>query len=98
MKTASWLTEHPDGVVITLRATPRGKRTEIIGVVDGALRIRVQAPPVDGKANKVLIKFLAKQLGCPSSAISIVGGQTARHKRLHIAGISASELRTTLAL
>jgi uncharacterized protein (TIGR00251 family) len=96
MTETPWLTEHPDGVVITVRATPRGKRTEIIGVIDGALRIRVQAPPVDGKANKVLIKFLSRQLGCPASAISLIGGATARHKRLHIRNITATQLRAAL--
>jgi uncharacterized protein (TIGR00251 family) len=98
MTSTPWLTEHPDGVVITIRATPRAKHTEVVGVVEAALRVRVQAPPVDGKANKVLSKFLAKHLGVPNSAISIVGGQTARNKRVHIAGVNASHVYAALQL
>jgi uncharacterized protein (TIGR00251 family) len=80
-----------DGAQLVVRLTPRASRTGIDGI--GAdesgrafLQIRLDAPPVDGAANKALIAYLAKALGVRKSAISITSGETARLKRLHIAG------------
>jgi uncharacterized protein (TIGR00251 family) len=82
-------------VDIRVRVTPRAGRDEVVGVdADGALRIRVAAAPVDGEANRVLVRTLAKQLGVPPSALQIVAGAAGRTKRLRIHGIDAGTLRS----
>ncbi len=79
-----------EGVVVALRVTPRSVRDAIEGVDDeGALRVRVTAAPADGAANKAVIKLLAKALGVPKSALTLVAGASSRHKRLRIEGMSA---------
>ena len=71
-------------VTITVKVTPRAKRTEIVGYQGGVLRVRLTEPPLEGKANKALIKFLAAELGVSASRISIVKGATSRTKVLEV--------------
>lgn len=83
-----------NGLLITLRLTPKGGRDALEGVVmdtDGrpALKARVSAPPVDGAANKALVKLLAKSLGVPKSRVIFTSGETARVKRILVEGDSA---------
>ena len=61
---------------------PKSSKNEIVGLHDGTLKVKLTAPPVDGAANKLCIKFLAKQLGTAKSNIDIVSGETGRHKQL----------------
>ena len=86
----SWLREDGDGVVLTLHIQPGAKRTEVAGTHGEALKIRLAAPPVDGKANEALIAFIAKTLGVPKSTVALVSGQTSRAKRVQVAGIDAA--------
>jgi uncharacterized protein (TIGR00251 family) len=83
-----------DGVRLLLRVTPGARRPGIGGTFalpDGrALELRVAAPAVDGKANAAVIAALAEALGVPRRAVTIVGGATARLKRVHIAGDPAA--------
>lgn len=77
------------GAALTIRVTPRAKKTEISGFRgDGTLRIRVSAPPVDGKANAALIKFLAKILGVRKSRIEIVAGEKSLDKIVSVLDLS----------
>lgn len=82
---------------LTVEVRPRAARDEILSGPDGALRIRVTAPPVGGAANEAVRDVLAEALGCPRSAIEIVRGQNARTKLVRIAGMSPEELRARLA-
>ncbi|MBI4419393.1 MAG: DUF167 domain-containing protein [Gemmatimonadetes bacterium] len=68
---------------------PRAARTEIAGRHGGSIKIRVAAPPVDGAANKELIRFLAERLDLPRSAVRVAGGHTGRGKRVVIEGLDA---------
>ena len=84
----------PGGLLVTLRLTPKGGRDRLEGVVldsdeRPALKARVSAPPVDGAANKALVKLLAKSLGVPKSAVTFHSGETARIKRILVAGDGA---------
>ena len=84
-----------DGVVLTIRLTPRGGRDALEGVehlADGraVLKARVRAAPTEGEANAALITLVAKALGLPKSAVSLVAGGTARLKTLHAAGEGAA--------
>ena len=92
----SWLEERDGSVSITLRVVPRAARDGIAGVMGGeALNVRIQAPPVEGKANAYLVKFLSKQWKIPRANIEILSGETGRNKRLRISNPSA-ELLTML--
>lgn len=82
-----WLERLEGGVRIRVRVQPRASRTEIVGEHDGALRIRVAAPPVDGEANAELVRFLAKKLGVAKSRVRIVAGETGRMKTVEVDGI-----------
>lgn len=92
------MNETSDGVEIRVRAVPRASKNKIQGIHDGALKIRLTTPPVDGKANQALIKFLSKTLKISKSQITLAQGETSRHKTLQIHGISAKDLRTRLKL
>lgn len=85
----SWLREDGDGVVLTLHIQPGAKRTECAGLHGEALKIRLAAPPVDGRANEALIVFLARALDVPKARLELVCGHSARAKRVRVAGIGA---------
>ena len=69
---------------VAVKVTPRAKEDKIIGLKDGILRVRLVAPPVEGKANKALVEFLADAWGVPKSSINIIRGETSREKTLEI--------------
>ena len=75
-----------------VRLQPRASRTEIVGVLGGALRVRVHAPPVDGAANDALIAFLADQLAVPRRGIRIVTGATSRMKTVEVEGVMPDDV------
>lgn len=82
---SDWFRVATDGrITLTLHIQPGAKKTEIAGLHGDALKIRLAAPPVDGKANEALIRFLAETLGIARSAICLKSGQTARRKVLEI--------------
>lgn len=93
-----WMNESPDGLDIRIKAIPRATKNEIQGVHDGALKIRLTTPPVDGKANQALIKFLSKQLKISKARIQLIQGETSRHKTLRIDGITKQQLCSALKL
>lgn len=84
-------------VRIPVRVQPRASRTELAGEHDGALRVRVAAPPVQGEANAELVKFLAKRLGVPKSAVRVVSGGTGRNKLLEVDGVDVGSVGRLLA-
>jgi len=77
-----------------VRVVPRAARSGIAGEHDGALRVRVQAPPVEGAANEELKRTLARAFDVPSRAVRIVGGQTAKLKRVRVEGAHCSQLES----
>ncbi len=87
MSPAGWLRREPSGdVVLSLHVQPGAKRTEFAGLHGGALKIRLAAPPVEGRANAALCAFLAEFCDVPKAAVCLVSGDTARAKRVRIAG------------
>jgi uncharacterized protein (TIGR00251 family) len=91
--TPSWLKREAGGaVLLTVHVQPGAKRTEVAGVHGDALKIRLAAPPVDGKANECLVAFLAQRLGIARAAVELAGGATARRKRVRLAGVSEAAL------
>ena len=80
------------GAALTIRVTPRSRKTEFGGLMeDGTLRVRVAAPPVEGKANAALVKFLAKVLRVRKNRIEIVAGQQGLDKIISILDLSAED-------
>ena len=92
-----WITQSGKNAVITLHIVPRSSRTEICGEHGDALKIKLQAPPVEGKANKALIEFLSDKLDTPRNSISILSGDTGRNKRIIISGIKTETITRILA-
>jgi uncharacterized protein (TIGR00251 family) len=88
--------ETSDGVSFGVRVVPRASRTEIVGEHDGALKIRIAAPPVDGAANAELIKCLAKAFSVSRSDIQIISGETSTNKRVLINGTDTAAIREVL--
>ena len=84
-------------VSISVKAVPRAARDEIVGWLDGALKIRVAAPPQDGRANAALETLLAATLRLRRSAVRVAGGHGSARKRVEIDGIERAELERRLA-
>ena len=83
-------------VTFTVRVQPRASRTEMAGEYDGSLKLRLAAPPVDGKANEACRRFLAGLLDVPLNAVEIVSGESSRDKRIRIRGVTAEQVRSSL--
>jgi uncharacterized protein (TIGR00251 family) len=81
---------------LAIRVQPRAKRTEVAGERNGAVVIRVSAPPVEGKANAAVCRLIAERVGVPKSAVQIVRGEGGRDKLVRIDGLSADEARDAL--
>ena len=79
------LTPRDTGVLLLLSVVPNAKRTEVDGLHDGALRVRLAAPPIDGRANDALIAWLAKQLGVARRDVELLRGESSRRKQVAIA-------------
>jgi uncharacterized protein (TIGR00251 family) len=92
------ISEHAGGVTIRVYAAPRSSANSVVGIHAGEIKVSLTAPPVEGAANKALVEFLAKKLGVPKSALSLVSGETSRHKVLRVEGLSARNAIDRLTL
>lgn len=91
------LSERDGACLIPVRAQPRASRTAIAGVHDGALKVQLQAPPVDGAANEALLAWLAREvLGIPTRQVRLVRGDTSRDKLVAVDGMNAARVRELL--
>ncbi len=86
---ADWLRRHDTSVTLTLHIQPGAKKTEVAGPHGDALKIRLAAPPVDGRANAALIEFIAARMGLAKSDIRLISGLTSRRKILEISAAPA---------
>ena len=86
-RTPSWpcLRVAKDGVVLDVSVVPGASRTEAAGLHGEALRVRLAAPPVDGKANEALVAWLAQELGCARRDVALLRGHAARRKQVALA-------------
>ncbi|CAN5417561.1 DUF167 domain-containing protein [soil metagenome] len=89
-------TEKDDSITFTVRVVPRASKSEIVGELDGALKVRIASPPVDGAANAELIKLLKKTFGVPKSAVEIIGGQTSKTKQVRISTVNSEKFKELL--
>ncbi len=84
------------GAEISVRVLPRASRNAVVSFEGDVVKIALTAPPVAGAANKALVEFLAKVVGVSRSRVAIVSGETARHKRVRVDGLSIEEVRAKL--
>jgi uncharacterized protein (TIGR00251 family) len=84
------------GATFTVKVQPRARKNAITGELDGALKLALTAPPLDGKANAACIEFLANLLRVSRSSITIASGQASRRKLIRVAGLSAEEIQKRL--
>jgi uncharacterized protein (TIGR00251 family) len=88
--------EKDGALIFMVRVVPRASKSEIVGEMDGALKIRVASPPVDGAANAELIKLLAKTFGVAKSRVEIIGGETSKTKQVKIINSTGEKLDAVL--
>lgn len=91
------ITERDGGVVFLVRVQPRASSDGISGEHNGAIKIRLTAPPVDDRANEALRRFLASRLKIPFSAVRIAGGEKSRTKRIEIQGVAPGQVLALMA-
>lgn len=89
--------EVSKGIRLHLYVQPNGQKSEVLGEHDGALKIRIQAAPIEGKANKAVEKFVAQLFEVPVSRVTIIRGEQSRSKVVEITGLSPAEATSTLA-
>lgn len=90
--------DRGNGCVLRLHVVPRSSKTTVVGLYDSRVKVRVAAPPVDGKANAEIVAWLAKSLSVSRSDVDIRGGATAKRKSVHIDGLSAATALARLGL
>ncbi len=95
---AGWCSALPDGVRLAVQISPNAKKTEVIGVLDDLLKLRLQAQPIDGRANAALIQFIAAALAVPRSAVTITHGLTSKKKLVAVLAPGLTPERVRLAL
>ncbi len=88
-----YVTTTDTGVRFEVQVAPRASRDAVLGVHDGALKVALTAPPVDGEANAALVAFLAKRLGVAKRDVTITQGTSSKRKTLEARGVDASALR-----
>jgi uncharacterized protein (TIGR00251 family) len=96
------MTMGPSAEPVAIWLQPRGSRDQVVGLRQGAtvgeaaIAIKLQAPPVEGAANAALVRFVAKRLGVPASAVQLLRGHTSRHKQIAVEGWTAAAVREAL--
>ncbi|HXY26179.1 MAG TPA: DUF167 domain-containing protein [Candidatus Acidoferrum sp.] len=89
--------ERDGAVLFPVRVQPRASKDEIAGEMGGALKVRLQAPAIEGRANEALVEFLAQLLKTTKSAVRILGGERSRVKRIEIRGVTGPQIQALLA-
>ena len=83
-------------MILRLRVVPNARRSEVVGIYGEAIKVKVQAPAVEGKANEALRTFLAERLDVPTRAVEIMGGEKSRDKLVAVEGLEMDEARQRL--
>ncbi|MCM2264743.1 MAG: DUF167 family protein [Desulfuromonadales bacterium] len=91
-----WLRPVPGGTELRILVQPRASRDQLVGIQGEELKIRLAAPPVDGAANAACCAFFAKLCKLPKSRVTLVAGESSRHKRLLLADVDVATVLVTL--
>lgn len=89
--------ENKTGLSFLVRVQPRAARSQIDGEWQGALRVRLNVPPLEGRANEALRRILADYLNVPLAAVKIASGERSRLKRVEIQGLNAKQVRAIVS-
>jgi uncharacterized protein (TIGR00251 family) len=90
------LKEKEGAVTIRVRVQPRAPKTEIVGEHDGAIKLRIAAPPIDGRANEECRRYLAKLLKVSATSVEIISGESSRDKVIRVSNMSARRILEAL--
>jgi len=88
----------PVSCTLAIKVIPNAPRSEIVGTLGNALKVKVHAPPVEGRANDALCEFLAERLDLPRRAVTVVRGETSRQKIVRIDGLNTEDVNSRLGL
>lgn len=92
-----FLLQQADGqLLLLLHIQPKSSKSRVAGLFDGCLKLAIQAPPVDGRANEEVLRFLAELLALPRRQLSLVSGARGRRKQVAVSGIEVGQLRQRL--
>ncbi|MBN1613853.1 MAG: DUF167 domain-containing protein [Deltaproteobacteria bacterium] len=80
------------GIIFSILVLPRSPRNEVAGAVDGALKLRIAAPPTEGKANAECMRYLSQLLRVPKAQVALIGGHKSRKKTVCITGVKAEAI------
>jgi len=97
MTDVAFAQDTPDGCTLRVRIHPGARRNAVTGTHDGALKISLTTPPVEGRANEALLEFVSEALRLPKARVALVAGMTSRSKVLRIEGKSAAEVEAALS-
>jgi uncharacterized protein (TIGR00251 family) len=92
----AWLVATRDGVVLSLHCQPGAKASRVVGLHDDRLKLQLQAPPLENRANEALVAWLADQLSLPRKEIEILTGHTGRQKRVLARGVTLERVERLL--
>jgi uncharacterized protein (TIGR00251 family) len=92
------ITAVPGGVRIQLHVQPGASRNEVAGLHGARLRLRIQSPPVDGRANAAVVEWIADHLGVPRRAVTLVHGEKSREKTVEVRGVTVLETSSAFGL
>lgn len=92
-----WLAERADGCVLSIHVQPGARGAGVVGEHGDALKIRIDSPPIEGRANLALIAFLASRLGLAKGAVSLLAGESSRRKRVLVTGLPAADILQRLS-
>ncbi|GIL16648.1 MAG: UPF0235 protein [Oligoflexia bacterium] len=90
--------ETSEGVIISLHVQPQAPKSQIIGEYNNCLKIKIKAPPVDGKANDEIIRFFSEILHCSKNKIEILKGDKSKQKKILVRGFSLTDVQTLLKI
>ncbi|HUO58606.1 MAG TPA: DUF167 domain-containing protein [bacterium] len=93
---ASWIWTSEGDSFLSLKVIPKASRNGVVGVEAAELKIKVQAPPVEGAANEAVVQFLSKLLDRPKSSVDVIKGEKSRHKVVKIKGIPPAKILEVL--
>lgn len=94
-----WIEQAVNGVLLRIKIQPKASKNQIVGLYGEPprLKLRIAAPPIDGRANEELTRFLAEQLGIAYSKVELVRGETSSSKDVFCAGVSLERIKTFMA-
>ncbi len=86
-----------EGIMLSIKVIPRASKSEIVGILNDSIKLKIKSPPVDGKANNEIIRFFSELFDIPKRDVSIVKGSSSSHKILLLLGVKEDEIKRFLA-